>query len=160
MEANRDLGVSDMSSSIDDDTHVEITVVPGSVANAEYPLMIGGFEGEQFGGVERFQSDPVFFRIYTQSTQGWPARIRAAMGESAQAHFTEFVQWIVGLARDAAAAGALRGIEPEVFGLALMGALVNVTSAISAGTTTQPTAALARDVRVLFERLLEPEPLR
>jgi AcrR family transcriptional regulator len=111
-------------------------------------------------GFERFQSDPVFFRIYAQSTQGWPARIRAALGESAQAHFTEFVQWVVGLARDAASAGALRGIEPEVFGLALMGALVNVTSAISAGTTTQPTAALARDVRALFERLLEPEPLR
>ena len=43
-----------MSESIDDDTHVEISVVHGSVANAEYPLMIGGFEGEQFGGVERF----------------------------------------------------------------------------------------------------------
>jgi hypothetical protein len=48
----RDL--TDMSEPIDDDTHVEISVVHGSVANAEYPLMIGGFEGEQFGGVERF----------------------------------------------------------------------------------------------------------
>ena len=52
MATDRDL--SDMSESIEDDTHVEISVVHGSVANAEYPLMIGGFEGEQFGGVERF----------------------------------------------------------------------------------------------------------
>jgi len=49
-----DRDVNDMSESIDDDTHVEISVVHGSVANAEYPLMIGGFEGEQFGGTERF----------------------------------------------------------------------------------------------------------
>jgi CHAT domain-containing protein len=46
--------VTDLSSAIDDDTHVQITVVHGSVANSDYPLMIGGFEGEQFGGVERF----------------------------------------------------------------------------------------------------------
>jgi hypothetical protein len=46
--------VSDLSSVIDDDTHVQISVVHGSVANSDYPLMIGGFDGEQFGGVERF----------------------------------------------------------------------------------------------------------
>ena len=111
-------------------------------------------------GFERFRSEPVFFRIYAQSTHGWPARIRATMGESAQAQFTDFVQWVVGLARDAAAAGALRGIDPEAFGLALMGALVNITSAISAGTTTRSAEALAADVRALFERLLAPEGAR
>jgi len=109
---------------------------------------------------ERFRSEPVFFRIYAQSTHGWPARIRATMGESAQAHFADFVQWVVGLARDAAAAGALRGIDPEAFGLALMGALVNVTAAITAGTTTRPAEALASDVRALFERLLAPAETR
>ncbi len=109
---------------------------------------------------EHFRNDPVFFRIYAQSTHGWPARIRATMGESAQAHFTEFVQWVVGLARDAAAAGALRGIDPETFGLALMGALVNVTAALTAGTTARPAEAFAADVRALFERLLAPETQR
>jgi AcrR family transcriptional regulator len=109
---------------------------------------------------ERFRSDPVFFRIYAQATHGWPVRIRATMGESAQARFAEFVQWVVGLARDAAAAGALRGIDPEAFGLVLMGALVNVTAAISGGTTTRPAAALAADVRELFARLLSPEATR
>jgi AcrR family transcriptional regulator len=109
---------------------------------------------------ERFRSDPVFFRIYAQSTHGWPARIRATMGESAQSQFTEFVGWVVGLARDAAAAGALRGIDPEVFGLALMGALVNITSAISAGTTTREADELAAGVRTLFERLLGPGAAR
>jgi AcrR family transcriptional regulator len=109
---------------------------------------------------ERFENDPVFFRIYAQSTHGWPARIRADMGESAHAQFTHFVGWVVGLARDAAAAGALRGIDPEAFGLALMGALVNVTSAITAGTTKRPIADLAADMRALFARLLAPEPAR
>ena len=109
---------------------------------------------------ERFANEPVFFRIYAQSTQGWPARIRASMGESAQAHFADFVAWVVGLARDAAAAGALRGVDPETFGLSLMGALVNITSALSAGTATRPAEAFAADVRALFERLLAPEDPR
>ena len=106
---------------------------------------------------ERFRTDPVFFRIYAQSTQGWSARIRGAMGESAQARFTEFVQWIVELARDAAAAGALRDIDPETFGLALMGTLVNVTAALTAGTAARPAEDYAQGVRALFERLLSPE---
>jgi hypothetical protein len=54
VETKRDPVVTDLSSVVDDDTRVEITVVHGSVANAEYALMTGGFEGEQFGGVERF----------------------------------------------------------------------------------------------------------
>jgi AcrR family transcriptional regulator len=111
-------------------------------------------------GFELFQSDPVFFRIYAQSTHGWPARIRAELGDSAQAQFAHFVGWVVGLARDAAAAGALRGIDPEAFGLVLMGALVNVTSALTAGTTARPVATLAADVRAVFERMLAPEPPR
>ena len=111
-------------------------------------------------GFAHFRNDPAFFRIYAQSTHGWPARIRAAMGESAQTQFSEFVQWVVGLARDAAAAGALRGIDPETFGLVLMGALVNITSAITSGTTTRSVEALAADVRALFERLLAPEEAR
>jgi AcrR family transcriptional regulator len=109
---------------------------------------------------ERFRSDPAFFRLHVQSTQGWPARIRATMGESAQARFTEFVQWVVGLARDAAAAGALPGIDPETFGLALMGTLVNVTAAIAQGTTSRPAEQFAADVRALFARLLAPEAAR
>jgi AcrR family transcriptional regulator len=105
---------------------------------------------------ERFRNEPVFFRIYTQSTAGWPARIRAAMGESAHAQFSEFGEWIVGLARDAAAAGALRGVDPETFGLALMGALVNVTAAITAGTASRSVETHAAGVRALFDRLLAP----
>lgn len=38
----------------DEETRVEISLVHGSVANAEYPLMIGGFAGEQLGGLEGF----------------------------------------------------------------------------------------------------------
>jgi AcrR family transcriptional regulator len=109
---------------------------------------------------ERFRSDPAFFRLHAQSTQGWPTRIRASMGESAQARFSEFVQWVVGLARDAAAAGALPGIDPETFGLALMGTLVNVTAAITQGTTSRPADQFAADVRALFARLLAPEAAR
>lgn len=105
---------------------------------------------------EWFRSNPTFFRLYAQSTHGWPSRIRSTMGESAQAQFADFAQWVVGLARDAAASGVLRGIDPEAFGLALMGALVNVTSALTAGTTSRPVEALAADMRTLFERLLAP----
>lgn len=108
-------------------------------------------------GFERFQSDPAFFRIFAQSTHGMPSRIRDAMGESAQARFVDFARFVVELAHEAAAAGVLRGVDPEAFGLALMGALVNVTTAMIEGSTTRPAQALAADVRALFERLLAPE---
>jgi CHAT domain-containing protein/beta-lactamase superfamily II metal-dependent hydrolase/tetratricopeptide (TPR) repeat protein len=44
----------DLEPTLDDETCVEISVVHGSVANAEYPLMIGGFAGEQLAGLETF----------------------------------------------------------------------------------------------------------
>jgi AcrR family transcriptional regulator len=108
-------------------------------------------------GFECFRAEPLFFRMYTSATQGFPARIRQAIGDAAQAHYERFTQWVVGLARDAAAAGALRGLDPEAFGLALLGALTHSTSAILAGSITHPPEALAREVRVLFARLLEAE---
>ena len=108
-------------------------------------------------GFELFRSEPLFFRIYTNATQGFPARIRQAMGEKAQAQFDLFTQWVIGLARDAAEAGVLRGLEPEAFGLALLGALTGSTSAILAGATRRPAEAIAGDVRALFARLLGAE---
>jgi hypothetical protein len=68
-----DPDVRDVSEAIDDDTHVEISVVHGSVANAEYPLMIGGFEGEQFGGHERFL-DRQFGGLLTSCSRASSAR--------------------------------------------------------------------------------------
>ncbi len=106
---------------------------------------------------ERARSEPAFFRIYTHATHGFPARIRQAMGERAQAHFDFFAHWVIGLARAAADAGALPGLAPEAFGLALLGALTTATSAILAGATSQPPETIARDVRALFARLLEAE---
>lgn len=106
---------------------------------------------------EVVRDDPVFFRIYAQSTHGWPAQIRAEMGEHAQIYFTDFVGWVVGLARDAVTAGALRGIHPETIGLGMMGVLVNITAAITAGTTERSPAAFAADIRTMFERVLAPE---
>ena len=38
----------------DDQSVVEITIIHASLANADYPLMIGGFGDEQLGGQERF----------------------------------------------------------------------------------------------------------
>ena len=40
--------------SVDDQPLVEITVIHASLADADYPLMIGGFADEQLGGQERF----------------------------------------------------------------------------------------------------------
>ena len=106
---------------------------------------------------ERFRAEPVFFRLYASATQGMPSRIRQAFGAQAQARFDEFTQWVIGLARDAAAAGVLRGLDPEAFGLALLGALISSTSAILAGSTQRPAEEIARDVRALFARLLGAE---
>ena len=108
-------------------------------------------------GFERFRAEPVFFRLYAHATQGLPVRIRQMFGGEGQARFEEFTQWVIGLARDAAAAGALRGLDPEAFGLSLLGALIGSTSAMLAGSTQRPAEEIARDVRSLFARLLGAE---
>jgi AcrR family transcriptional regulator len=108
-------------------------------------------------GFERFQSEPDLFRIFARATHGLPARIRQSMGEAAQQSFSDFARWTVGVARSAAEAGALGGIDPEAFALALIGALTTTTAAVTEGVATRASDELAAGIRALFARLLAPE---
>jgi len=92
--------------------------------------------------------------IYTRATNGLPWRIREAMGEEPLHILRDFIEWVIGLARHAESAGALRGLDPEAFALSLVGA-INTASAYWLETAPdRPLSKAAPAVRAVFERIL------
>jgi AcrR family transcriptional regulator len=93
-------------------------------------------------------------RIYARATQGMPWRTRGELGEGAQRVYERVTGWLIELARGATRARALRNLDPEMFALALIGAVMsNATRAAEAGDAAE-LARLAPRVRELFARVL------
>jgi AcrR family transcriptional regulator len=93
-------------------------------------------------------------RIYARATQGMPWRAPGELGEAAQRVYERVTGWVIELARAAARARALRGLDPQAFALALIGAVMsNATRAAEAGDAAE-LARLAPRVRELFARVL------
>lgn len=105
-----------------------------------------------------FHENEDLLRIYARTTHGLPWRIRQSMGESAQELFIGFTQWVIQLAREAAAEGHLGGADPEAFAFSAIGAVTTTAASVAEGTTAKPLPELARDVRTLFARMIGLEP--
>jgi AcrR family transcriptional regulator len=101
-----------------------------------------------------FEQNLDVLRIYARATQGMPWRTRGELGEAAQRVYERVTGWVIELARGAASARALRGLDPETLALALIGAVMsNATRAAEAGDAAE-LARLAPRVRELFARVL------
>lgn len=101
-----------------------------------------------------FQENLDVLRIYARATQGMPWRTRGELGAPAQRVYERVTGWVIELARAAARARALRGLDPEALALALIGAVMsNATRAAEAGDAAE-LARLAPRVRELFARVL------
>jgi AcrR family transcriptional regulator len=100
-----------------------------------------------------FEGNLDLLRIYMRATHGMPWRT-GELGERAAGVFERLSQWVVELARAAARARALRGIDPEALAGALLGAVM--TNATLAASASDPAALarLAPRVRELFARAL------
>lgn len=104
-----------------------------------------------------FEENRDLLRIYARSTAGLPWRIRSTMGDAPVAMFHEFTEWVVGLCREARTAGYLRGIDPQVFALSLIGA---ITTSAAYAIEHDPDAPLTRSapsVRAIAKRVLSGE---
>ena len=104
---------------------------------------------------ECFSENADLLKIYARGTHGLPWRIRQTMGDSAQAIFASFTEWVVGLARGAADAGHVRVAQPEALALSLIGAVTTTAAAVVEGTTREKWDTLAAGVRDVFERVIE-----
>ena len=83
-----------------------------------------------------------------------PWRARGELGESAHRVYERFTAWVAELARAASRARLLRGVDPEVLAVALVGAVMsNATRAAESGDPAA-LARMAPRVRELFARAL------
>lgn len=106
-----------------------------------------------------FEQNRDILRITMRATQGMPWRARGELGERTRRIFDRFSAWVVELARRAARAGALGGLDPEAFATSLVGA---VLSSAARAVEADDAAALARvapRVRAVFARAVS-ESLR
>ena len=101
-----------------------------------------------------FEQNRDLLRIYARATHGMPFRTRGELGERTYRIFDRFTDWVIELARQAARAGALGGVDPETFAVSMIGA---VLTAATRALDSDDAASLARRaprVRALFAKVL------
>ena len=103
-----------------------------------------------------FAENEALLRIYARAAHGLPWRIRQSMGDRAQVLFASFTEWVRELAVEATAKGPLEGFGPDAIALTAIGSVTTAAAAAAEGTSRQPLEVLARDVRRVFERILDP----
>jgi hypothetical protein len=101
-----------------------------------------------------YEENQDLIRIYTLGTHGFPFKIREAMGEPSLQLFVEFTNWVVSLSKEAKCAGWLPGLDPEAFGVSLVGAVTTRAVRWLESTPDEPLSAAAPEVRAIFQRLL------
>jgi len=101
-----------------------------------------------------FDADRDLLRIYTRATNGLPWRTRGELGERTHALMERFATWVIDVMRQAKSAGALAGLDPEIFASALIGAVVTSASRAIESDDPRALARAAKGVRALFERAL------
>jgi AcrR family transcriptional regulator len=104
-----------------------------------------------------FEQNRDLLRIYTRSTGGLPWRLRSSMGDSSVAIFQHFTDWVTELARDAQAAGYLKGLEAETFALTVIGSVTTTAAFAIERTPKQPLTDAAPAVRAICKRILHGE---
>ena len=102
-----------------------------------------------------FEQNRDLLRIYARVSHGRPWRATASeLGGRTRKISDDFTAWLATLARDAEREGALRGLDPDVFASALIGAVV--TLALRAVESDEPHALdrVAPQLHALFARTL------
>jgi len=102
-----------------------------------------------------WQENQHFIHIYARGTQGMPWATRQVVGERAIGVFWSFRDWVISLARDAVRSGRLRGIDPETFALAMIGAMSRPATHWVAEYPDRPLSDASPLVRAIFSRALE-----
>ena len=101
-----------------------------------------------------FEQNRDLLRIYTRATHGLPWRARGEFGDRTHEVFDRFTDWVVELARAAASAGALRGLDPETFASALIGAVLTSATRAVESDDAAALAQVAPRVRAIFAKAL------
>jgi AcrR family transcriptional regulator len=102
-----------------------------------------------------YEENQDLIRMYALGTHGFPFKIREALGDPSLQLFVEFTDWVIALSKEAKAAGALAGLDPEAFGESLVGAVTTRAVRWLESAPDQPLSRAAPGLRAIFGRLLE-----
>ena len=102
-----------------------------------------------------FEQNQDLLQIYVRATHVRPWRASGDLGGRTQEISHDFTAWVVSLARDAERAGALRGLDPEVFASALVGAVVTIAMRAVESDDARALVQIAPRLRALFARVFE-----
>lgn len=105
-----------------------------------------------------FEQNQDLLKIYARATHGFPWRARGELGDRTRRISDRFAEWVVGLARAAGRAGALRGLDPEAFASALIGAVLTTATRAVESDDAASLARMAPRVRALFAAALAGGP--
>lgn len=105
---------------------------------------------------ECFEENKDLLRIYVRSTQGLPWKVDRAMGRSSLTLFQAFRSWVIRLAEDAQKSGALTGVDPEAFALAIVGSVSTTATHWIETSPGRSLADAAPSVRAIFRAVLIP----
>jgi AcrR family transcriptional regulator len=98
-------------------------------------------------------------RMVLSGTQGLPWRMREELGSASRDVTVAFMEWLIGLAREAQRSGQLEGIEPEVFARTLVAAVASAAASVAGGEPGRPFTAASPQVRAIFARVLRSTAL-
>jgi AcrR family transcriptional regulator len=101
-----------------------------------------------------YEQNQNLLRIYVLGTQGLPFKLRRAMGDSVVEISLAFSEWVIGIAKRARRAGYLRELDPEMVGLALLGAVTKIAADWIETTPERPLSEAAAPVHAIFQQLL------
>ena len=102
-----------------------------------------------------FDQNQDLLRIYARATQGVPWRASSELGGRTTEISHDFTAWVVSLARDAERAGALQGLDPEVFASTLIGAVMTVAMRAVEADDARALAEIAPGLRAIVTRVFK-----
>jgi len=105
-----------------------------------------------------FEASQDLLRIYARATHGISFLIRQELGDESFQVFREFGDWVAEVARAAARAGRIEGLDPRALATALIGAVTLTATRWIENTPELPLSQATQSVRPIFQRLLQGAP--
>jgi|GEM_PF-3177725 len=102
-----------------------------------------------------FDEHSDLLRLYAESTQGLPWKVRQTLGDPSAHIFEHFTDWVIEIALRAKQQGYLGTLDPEAVAVSIIGSINTSAARWVEAEGTGPVSAAAAAVRAIFERVLD-----
>jgi AcrR family transcriptional regulator len=105
-----------------------------------------------------FDEHADLLRLFADSTQGLPWKVRQTLGEPSLHIFEQFTSWVIDIAESAQQQGYLGALDPEAVAIAITGTINTSAARWVEASDKGAVSDAAPAVRAIFERVLGPGP--